>query len=206
METCLLFLPLPRFLQGKQVLKQKCTQYSGQIFEDGRAGRIISINNFRSSKLFGPLAGCPQRHSFQPPKGSGVNPSHHRFTKPGFVSSFSVSSYNHHTFHLRVDSTCRRHARTPINYTLVVLKTGKTCFQMFPSNKLIHIQLFIRVCTSMLLAKLLAFGGHGFPGGMGLSHRQEPVLKLPAMSHRKVAPTGRKTNRLKTVEGEERKR
>ena len=53
----------------------------------------------------------------------------------------------------------------------------------------------------MLLAKLLAFGGHGFPGGMGVSHRNEPVLKLPAMSHRKVAPTGRKTKSV-----EERKR
>ena len=34
-----------------------------------------------------------------------------------------------------------------------------------------------------------------FPGCGWACHRNEPVLKLPAMSHRKVAPTGRKTHR-----------
>ena len=93
---------------------------------------------------------------------------------------------------------CHRNAhKLPFPLHIAILENREDRFPnvTFKTKNSYMFSFFIGVCTSMLLAKLLAFGGHGFPGGMGVSHRNEPVLKLPAMSHRKVAPTGRKTHR-----------
>ena len=240
-------------------------KYSGQIFEDGRAGNVyiyiyISINKFRSSKLFvqdffisaGPPAGCQKKtafHSFQPSKGSQrwtffraiivlgktravfcflelfpfLAPWHPHHTVTIIDSGLprkvlktsAVDHRNSQTCRLCifffgrenrrfmqswrvVNSTCHRNAtELPFPLHIGFAKSVKTCFQMLPSKqKTLTCSAFywgfVPLCC---LPNCLPLEGMVSRVGMGVSHRNEPVLKLPAMSHRKVAPTGRKTHR-----------
>lgn len=63
------------------------------------------------------------------------------------------------------------------------------------------------VCTPMLLAKLLAFGGHGFPGGDGREPSQRARFKASRHEPPKSSADRKKnTSSLKTVEAEARKK